>query len=259
MLNSTTNRNNWNTDISKFLPGNFFKDWNNYLKNLISEVPGAAMLCIGTELNHFDTAFRKEWEDLILSIRSVYNKPITYDAIFNRWKSTPDVNDVVFWDLMDYIGVSLYVPVTSDDSASVDEIASYWNGDYSKGQQIGNIGSVIDYLKNISSRYNKKIIAIEGGYQSVNTGLINVNSSPSNTKVVNYDLQTRGLDAYLTVLKSSQGKLNEMDNWLAGVSLWQVTPRNMTISGLASIYHTQEFTTYNKPAAAVIKRHYIKS
>ncbi len=122
-------------------------------------------------------------------------------------------------------------------------------------EDLGNwfeIDNVIIYLKGITNRYNKQIIALEGGYPSVTGGLYLVNIDPSEEKYANYDLQSRGLDAYLSVLDENK------ENWFKGVSLWQITPYMIREEALSSIYHTQEFTVYKKPAAEVVKKHYIK-
>jgi hypothetical protein len=41
-----------------------------------------------------------------------------------------------------------------------------------------------------------------------------------------------------------------------GVSLWEVTPVTMTPYGLTTIYHTQDFSVYQKPAADVVKNYF---
>lgn len=162
---------------------------------------------------------------------------------------------MIFWDLLDFIGVSLYVPITTDDNASVDTLKQGWFEDLGEVYGGGGwfeIDNVIIYLTDISNRYNKQIMALEGGYPSVTGGLYMVNSYPSEEKYAYYDLQSRGLDAYLSVLDENQ------DNWFKGVSLWQLTPYMMSEEALNSIYHTQEFTVYKKPAAEIVKKYYIK-
>ncbi len=146
-----------------------------------------------------------------------------------------------------WTGCSLYVPITRDDNASVSEIVKGWTNN-----QVGTISNIPKYLQDISRRYNKQIVALEGGYQSVSGGLFRVNDPPNENKVVNYDLQSRGLAAYLEVLYSSKG------GWLKGISLWQISPITMTPSELAKMWHTQEFTVYKKPAAEVVKECFMR-
>lgn len=252
LSNSAENRNRWNTDINSFIPSSFFSAYKTYLVQLagFAAQNNVDAMCIGTEMNHLDWLFRDEWLDLIAAVRAQFSGPLTYDALFNRWfKDEKDINEVIFWDQLDFIGVSLYVPVTTDDNASIETIKQGWFTDFCSWFEIDN---VIAYLKDIANRNNKQIMAVEGGYQSVNLGLYNVNDPPSIDKRAYDDLQSRGLDAYLSVLDENK------ENWFKGVSLWDITPHMLSPAALSSIYHTQSFSVYRKPAAEVVKKHYIK-
>lgn len=237
LANSAENRNFWNTDINIFKLSNFFPDYKKYPTQLaeFATQNNVNAICIGTESSHIDWLFRDDWIDLINAVRAKFNGALTYDALFNRWYyQDKDIDEVVFRDQLDFIGVSLYVPITTDDNASVDTLKQGWFVDL--GEWFGGwfeIDNVIEYLGNISNRYNKQIMALEGGYPSVNGGLYLANAYPSEDKYAHYDLQSRGLDAYLDVLKSNK------ENWFKGVSLWQLTPYMMRQETLTSIYHTQ--------------------
>lgn len=251
------NRNFWNTSVVSFMPSRFFPAWGNYLSDLVRACPEADGLCVGTELNHLDTAYRNEWSTLIGRLRQETNQWLTYDAIFNRWAYVPDIGDVVFWDLLDYIGVSLYVPVSRRDDAGLDSLMAAWQSDRAAdGEVLGDIGSVTAYLQRVSRTHARPILVLEGGYQSVVGGLLNVNGSPSVLKTPDNDLQARGIEAFLKVLIEHQSPDGVLSNWLAGVSLWQVTPVMMTETNLRTMWHTQEFSAYRKPAAQVIGRYF---
>ncbi|MGQ9780556.1 MAG: glycoside hydrolase family 113 [Bacillota bacterium] len=248
---SPENRNIWNTDINTFLPGKFFPAYKTYLTQLCAFATqnNVDAICIGTEMNHLDWQFNDEWTDLITTARNNFAGKLTYDALFNRWyRNVQDVEEVIFWDQLDFIGCSLYVPITKDDNATVETLKSGWFRDLTNGDFA--IFNIIDYLKTIAQQHNKQFMALEGGYPSVSGGLYDF-SGPSETKTADYDLQSRGLDAYLGVLEENK------ENWFKGVSLWQITPAMLTPEALQSIYHTQEFTVYQKPAAEVVKRHYV--
>ncbi len=241
------NRNYYNTDIKIFLPSNFFLDWRNYLLSLADTAKrmNVDAICIGTEINCLDWMYRKQWLDIIAALRLSYSGTLTYDAVFTVWYEVKGIHDVVFWDALDFIGCSLYVPITRNDNASVSEIMKGWTYN-----QVGTIKNIVKYLQDISKRYNKQILALEGGYQSVSGGLFNVNDPPNEKKVINNDLQLRGISAYLEVLYKNKG------TWLKGISLWQISPVTMTASELTKMWHTQEFTVYKKPAAEVVRRYY---
>ncbi len=254
---SSFNRNIWNTNIETFLPANFFADYTVYWQDLaaFARQNNVDMVCIGTELNHLDWMFKENWENLINSIRNIYTGPITYDALFDRWLFNKNLVDVVFWDKVDYIGVSLYVPLTTDDNAPVDTLRkAFFNdlGEIYGGEGWFKIDNVIEFLESISIRYQKPLIAVEGGYPSKNQGLYDI-SGPDPQSYAHYDLQARGLDAYLGVLKENKGQ------WFQGVSLWCITPFLLTPEGFSSIWHTQDFNFYDKPAAEIVKKHFYQT
>ncbi|OYU70461.1 MAG: hypothetical protein CFE28_10960 [Alphaproteobacteria bacterium PA2] len=246
---STTadNRNTWNTDLTTFSADLMFRDWSGYLTSLASFAQQSSVegIVIGTEMNFIDTSHRGEWAALIANVRAQFTGLVTYDALFNLNATVMDVGDVVFWDLLDAISVSLYVPLSQNDNASAEELLAAWTNN-----PFGDIKDVTRYLSDLSVRYAKPVIALEGGYQSVSGGLFNVTDMPSPNKVVNTAVQNNGLAAYLSALEKYAG------DWFAGVSLWQVTPELMTASALQTIYNTQEFSSYQKPAAATITNFY---
>lgn len=249
LKDSAENRNIWNTDIAVFRPEAFFPAYSEYLEELSDFAArlGVDAICIGTEMNHLDTGFRTQWADLIASVRARFPGTIAYDSLFNRnWISVPDIAEVCFWDLVDVIGVSLYVPVTRNDSASVQEIRQGWLEALEPDIEIGD---VLAYLRGIAESFGKPLMALEGGYQSVAGGLYDF-SGISESKTVDYDLQARGLDAYLGILSENR------DDWFKGVSLWELTPSMLSQDNLTTIWHTQSFSVYGKPAAAIVKAHY---
>lgn len=244
---SPHNRASWNTDVTKFLPSNFFPAWQKYLNDLATLVSarGVDAICIGTEIEILDWKFRDDWVALIKSLRSNFSGALTYDSLFEQWNGTKDIEDVVFWDLMDFIACSFYVTLTQDDNTSVDTLRQlFTNNPY------GDHHDVIGYLRSISEKYGKQIVTLEGGYQSRSGGLWNVTVAPNNDTTINNDLQARGLEAYLWALN-----VNKQD-WFKGCSLWELNPDGMTPYYLSTIWHTQYFSIYGKPAANVVKKWY---
>ncbi|MDK2910680.1 MAG: hypothetical protein PWR20_2248 [Bacteroidales bacterium] len=254
---SAANRNIWNTDTSLFLASNFFPDYQNYWDMLASFATqkGVEYLCIGTELNHIDWMYRQQWLSLIAAIRQRFNGQLTYDALFDRWLYNKNLIDVVFWDQLDFIGVSLYVPLTTDDNAPVDTLRRGFFQDLGEWFIPGGwfkIDNVISFLEGFAAQHQKPLMAVEGGYPSKHEGLYYV-SPPDPNSYVHEDLQARGLDAYLGVLKENQGQ------WFKGVSLWCITPYMLPPEALQSIWHTQDFNFYQKPAAPLVKHHFYRT
>lgn len=250
---SMANRNIWTTDTTKF-NSKFLGEWSKFLTTLINGVGASNFdgICIGTEMNHIDDKRRDEWVSLIDKVRSIFIGQVTYDALFNRWASVPDVNEVVFWDKVDFISLSLYVSVSKDDIATEDQIVNAWYSNYDyKNNQLGDVGNVVELLKKLQNKYNKKIFAMESGYQSASTALFNTNESPNVSKVVNNDLQKRGISGYFKVLNANQ-------SLFAGTTTWGISSIILEQIKYNDIWYTQEFPTYGKPATDVIKLNYKK-
>lgn len=241
--NSTNNRMIYNTPDTTRYNKNIIPEWRNYLVNTIKTLgsDNFNVLCFGTEMDMIDTRKRDEWVTLIDSVRKYYPKgKLTYDAVFNRWDGNPDIKEVVFWDKVDYIGLSLYVPLTKNITPTESELQDSWdNGN----RELGDINNVTTYLNDISIKYNKKIYVLETGYKSSNNSLYEVSQQPDKTKSPNYELQTIGMK----VLLSNLVKNNNFN----GVSIW----------GVNSTYFMEkdkewEFVTIGKPANVVIKKYF---
>jgi hypothetical protein len=92
---------------------------------------------------------------------------------------------------------------------------------------------------------------MESGYQSASTALFNTNESPNVSKVVNNDLQKRGISGYFKVLNANQ-------SLFAGTTTWGISSIIVEQIKYNDIWYTQEFPTYGKPATDIIKLNYKK-
>jgi hypothetical protein len=240
------NRND--PDVATFLPSNFFPAWKAYLVRLgaLATENNVDVICIGTELCGLDWRFRDSWVDLIAAVRESFAGQVTYDSMVQQWKVSKDIKDVVFWDKLDFMSCSLYVSLTKDDNASVASLrAKFTNG------SIGDIPDTIAHLRSASEKFGKQIMGLEGGYPSVTGGFVYPGSiKPSYSNQTNYDLQKRGIEAYLGMLYENQG------TWLKGVCLYGLTPMQMTRHEIEGINFSQSLSVYDKPAAEVIKEYY---
>lgn len=119
-------------------------------------------MIIGTELikmasdreNPTNTAY---WKSMIDTVRGLYAGKLTYGA---NWGDggvfAEEVNQIKFWDKLDYIGVSAYywlAPQTQGVASIEDLRASWEDWDLRK-------------LKSISEEWNKPILFTEVGYRS---------------------------------------------------------------------------------------------
>jgi len=240
------NRND--PDVATFLPSNFFPAWKAYMAQLgaFATENNVDAICIGTEMYGLDWRFRDSWVDLIAAVRQSFAGELTYDSMMQQWEASKDIKDVVFWDKLDFMSCSLYVSLTKDDNASVASLrAQFTNG------SIGDRRNIITYLKGVSEKFGKQIMGLEGGYPSVTGGFVTPGSiKPSLSRLTNYDLQKRGIEAYLSMLYENQG------TWLKGICLYGLTPMQMTRHEMEGINFSQSLSVYDKPAADVVKEYY---
>lgn len=261
LSNSPENRNYDNTTVDEnhFSPTKFFNDYKEYLLNLcnFASKNKVDFLCIGTEKSHIDwqPELRDDWIDIINMVRKNFSGEITYDALFNRWsRNVKDIEEVIFLDQLDFIGISLYVPITTNDDADVETIKRGWREDLGEiygGPGWFEINDVVQYLYDIVvSSYNKKLMAVEGGYQSKGEGALYYVNNSSFT--YEHDkLQSRGLEGYFSVIGEENKK-----GWILGITVWDLTPYMISDDNLKTPWHTQSFSVYNKPAAEVVKKYY---
>lgn len=73
---------------------------------------GADAFSIGVECKSWSGRFGQYWTDLIAEIRTVFDGPLTYSA---NWD---EVDGVLFWDQLDWIGVNAFYPLANTSGAS---------------------------------------------------------------------------------------------------------------------------------------------
>jgi hypothetical protein len=103
------------------------------------------MFIVGTELK--GTVHRSEWQQIISDIKNVYDGEITYAA---NWDN---VNSVSFWNELDYVGVDVYYPLTSQTDPSQAELDAAFAG-------------IAADLDGYSQTYGKRVMVTEIGFQS---------------------------------------------------------------------------------------------
>lgn len=236
-----------NTDASKFSTSAFFHDWQGYLSDLavFAQARNVEGLVIGTELHDFDYQNRSSWQDLITAVRAKYHGTLTYDGQY--WPDTTafhTARDVVFWDLLDMVGVSFYPPLTSDNNPSLSALLADW-----RNSSIGNVTDIIGYLADLAKSTGKPLMALEAGYQSKNGALGYWPSTDYVNAVTNYELQDKGWTALLTELQKYSGLIN-----FVGLSAWDLNPNNVFVPNpFSNPWNVNEFGIYGKPAASTVE------
>lgn len=194
----------------------------------LAEKEGIEIFCIGTELEKFIEHRPEYWRELISEVRTVYKGKLAYAANWDEYKRVP------FWDLLDYIGVDAYFPVSESNTPTVEEVKLGWKRWKNE-------------LKAFSEKENKKIIFTEYGYRSVDF-------SGKEPWKSNREMNSVNLEAQANLLEGLYQSIWEED-WFAGGFLWKWFIAHEKVGGIEN----SQFSPQNKPAEAVVKIHYSKN
>lgn len=226
---------------------NSYRDFILYYAKM-AESEGVEMLVIGTELRSMTLPrFRGQWETIISDIRSVYQGKLTYGANASNpaqevWKdfwdgtSLPDEYATCsFFDLLDYIGIDCFFPLTGKENPSQEEILSAWQSNVNGYPLYG-------LIKSVSLKYQKPVIMTEIGYPDGNGANINPWEMPTRQYIPNYTEQANCYEAAFTFW-------NAHSEWMQGMLLWAWTAKP---GGAYNFQHSPQ----NKPAEKVITKWY---
>lgn len=191
----------------------------------IAEKEKVEMICIGTELCTTATVKGYLWRDLIKKVRGKYTGKLTYAAHWDRYL------DIRFWDLLDYVGINAYFPLTEKIAPTYDELKEGW----------ANWVSEIDQFQ---EQIGKPIIFPETGCNSADGAAIRPWEHVSKSEV-NLKLQE---DYYRALLDTFWDK-----PWFQGL-YWWYWGTNTHMGGK----YNRGFTPQNKPTEGLIRKWYAK-
>jgi Ca2+-binding RTX toxin-like protein len=218
-----------------------------------AEAGGAEMICVGTEMDSMidptkvcsdGKTYTQKWAEIIDAVRAVYSGKVTNAATYAT------VQKVGFWDKVDYIGTDAYIPSSTINDPSVDQIVDAWiKPHFNSGIRDTLHGgkSVVDYYKALSEQYGKKVIFTEVGYRSMD----GANKDPGvfgGSGTVDFQEQVDCYEALFKVMENYGGQ------WLAGSFLWSYYSfeNPMEERGVA----WTDYTTQWKPANGTVTTHY---
>jgi len=118
----------------------FVLEWTDNAEQL-----GADALSIGVECKSWSGRFGRYWTALIAEIRERFHGSLTYSA---NWD---EVEDVLFWDQLDWIGVNAFYPLASANGAP-----------YAEYQERAR--EVMDTLAAVSALHQQPVVLMEIGY-----------------------------------------------------------------------------------------------
>ncbi len=126
---------------------NFYEDMILLYAKLAEETK-VEMYCIGTELNSFISARPAFWNTLISKVRKIYKGPLTYAENWDK------INNVPFWNQLNYIGVDAYFPISDQKTPNLDDVKQKWQ-------------TINATLEALSKEAEKPILFTEFGYRSI--------------------------------------------------------------------------------------------
>lgn len=185
----------------------------------IAHDSGATMLSVGVELKAMsaDPATHGRMKDLIADLRQTYAGLLTYSA---NWD---EAEQVVFWDLVDFVGVNGYYPLQPDPFRGAGKIARR--------------------LTALSERAERPVLVVEVGYRSSPLSHERPWEWPVDVEpIVDDGAQAKAWAAVLTHWLSAKG--------VRGLSVW-VVPSDPDDPASEPRHG---FNPLNKPAAHVIAR-----
>jgi hypothetical protein len=110
-----------------------------------AQAHGADAFSIGVECKSFSGRFGAYWTELIAEVRSVFGGALTYSA---NWD---EVEDVLFWDQLDWIGVNAFYPLAEAGGAST---ATYVASAEQALARLGAFAALVD----------RPVVLVEIGY-----------------------------------------------------------------------------------------------
>jgi len=139
-------------------PGSWEGWWRAYHRFILHYARIAArsrveMFCVGSELVTTEK-MRDRWSDLIRRIRAIYGGTLVYSANWDHYKP------VVFWDLVDVVGLTAYYQLTRDKKAPQSEMLTAWR-------------SVRTKLVSWARKRKKRFLFTEVGYPSMDGCAVN--------------------------------------------------------------------------------------
>jgi hypothetical protein len=177
-------------------------------------------LAIGTELGRAANRDRPRWQALIGELRRSYHGKLIYAA---NW----DEDRVVFWDLLDAVGVQAYEPVVSSRGASDAELRAGWK----------RIGAKLEALARATG---KLVIVTELGYRAAADAASSPHTWPENDRAAIFDGEHQAR-CYRAALETLLGA-----PWCGGVYVWKWFSDSSDEQG------PSDFSPAGKPAEKVL-------
>lgn len=202
----------------------FFDHYERWIRHyaMMAELNELEILCVGVELVKATVGREERWREMIGRLRKLYSGRLVYAA---NWGS--ELEQVSFWDALDYVGIDSYYPLTSAAEPTDAEL-------------LQGARDVVDRIRQVRKRYRKPVLFTELGFASTEAPW----QEPwkdHGERPLNLEHQARALEAMLEALDG--------EAWVHGVFLWK-WPSGPRFGGP----HDKSFVLAGKPAERVIER-----
>jgi len=226
---------------------NFLNSITEYSKTVaeFAEKNGIVGYNIATEHSGIENQHYDKWENLIHEIRERFSGKLTYSSSgfpFSEWEGNAGADDVVFWNLLDYIGIDAYFPTSTNNfDPTIDEIYQGWLKN-SINYKIDH--NIVYDLEKLSIMYNKPILFTELGYHAMNGSNIHTWNMNLENGVLDLQEQSDLIEGWFRVFTDHN------TGWIAGLNWWGYhnIPSPIAFDDL----WMKSMNVYNKPAQYVM-------
>ncbi len=233
----------WSGDIEMDNDAEWRQWFDNYKRFILhyarlAEEADIEALCIGTELQGTTTR-ESDWRKIIAAIRKVYKGLLVYGA---NWDS--EIEQVRFWDALDFIGIQAYFPVAEHDNPSIPELLKGWKNHLKR-------------IQTVHRTYGKSILFTEVGYRSESNAAIRPwhwEKPKRGLKTSTVGFTKEGLQTQANCYEAFFQAVSRAE-WLSGMYIWKWHPR----SNEAVRRFQAPFTPQGKPAEKVLRLWYGKA
>jgi hypothetical protein len=216
----------WPGEIAMKSEANWAAWWKSYRRYvlhhaLLARWAGADLFCVGVELSK-TTGREAEWRDLIAAVRLFFPGRVTYAA---NWYG--DLENVRFWDRLDFIGVDTYFPLAAASGAGRPEIAQ-------------GARQVVERLARAARRFGKPVLLTEVGFAAKREAWMEPH-------VEGGEYSEADQAAAYEALFGALGR----QPWLAGTFLWKAFSAPGSDSGGEA-----DFRFLGRPAEGAVRKYY---